>query len=234
MANGVRQTSSGVVESSSGVAQTVVSGVSVVDSFEDQNISEYGGDTGQFTTDNTRAQDGSWSLFLDEHQSSNPGISSTSGLDNYPSQGDTFKGWVYQVSASGTGGWSNLRYWVRWATQSETWDADGYVLDINGQDDNLDIIVRNNGSNSTVSSNSSFSDSWSNYEDSWIEWEVTWGTDNSIDCTVYDSGGTTIASVSGSDNTFTSQGGVGYILVCSGDSSNNDGNNWSDYYRITS
>lgn len=68
----------------------------IIDSFEDGGISEYTGRTGSFSTDQTRAVDGSTALYSTVNYGN---IYSTVGLDRYPSSGDTI--WWYTYMGSG-------------------------------------------------------------------------------------------------------------------------------------
>lgn len=167
----------------------------VVDDFEDGDLAEYGGDTGNFTVQTATVSNGSNALEVTS-ESGNllQGISSTSGLDRYPAQGETFACDVYITSDT-----NNVR--IYWGTQSEIQDPDGYFVMLQGSQDNIELGV---GGGSTLDSvNATFPTG------EWLTATITWGTDGSMSVDVTDASGTTLASVSGTDTTYTS-GGIGF------------------------
>jgi hypothetical protein len=114
--------------------QDVLSAIpdSVVDSFEDGNIGEYGGDTGAFSVISSDATDGQNALKLDNAttggRGSLDGISSTSGLDDYPERGDIFRcDWQPTQDIIG----SVNRLTIAFATQGESESSDCYAVAIN-------------------------------------------------------------------------------------------------------
>lgn len=70
------------------------SAVTVIDNFEDGDLSEYGGDTAEAGIQSTYTKDGLYGVEINQSGSSYQEIRSTSGLPYYPSQGDTFRVWL--------------------------------------------------------------------------------------------------------------------------------------------
>lgn len=166
----------------------------MVDSFEDGNISEYGGNTAQLNLTTAKSVDGSYSLV--HNGGSWGGISSTTGLARYPQPGDTIH-YNYQIGG-------NVGAMLMFATQAETGNPDGYRVGNNPNNGKLFIELRNGGTNTNLASSAT-----SLNINEWHEIVTDWGTDGTIAATWYDSTGTKIASISATDTTFTS-GGVGF------------------------
>jgi hypothetical protein len=180
--------------------QTVFSaGPKLVDDFEDQNISEYFGDTGDFqvtdgNVDNiTSPRNGSFMLreFI---SGGNSNIFSNFGLPNYPSRGDTFRVFVY--FESGTGFQSSAEtIKVFYGLQNS---SNHYRVVISPLGDFIQFQKNGNAEaqgNGTVDG------------DQWYELEVQWGDTHTIK--LRDLNGTVQASVSEFDTTYTS-GGIGF------------------------
>lgn len=218
MANGIRQTASGVVQTGEGVAQTVLSSVTIVDNHEDGSVSPYGGATASFADVDEanvtpNAQNGTFLGELTTSSGAYQGVSSTSGLNAYPAQGDTFRVWLY------TGNAKSVR--ARWATQSESSIPNMYYVQVNAANDDIHLYIYNSGHTSLASVSQTLA------ADTWYEVEVDWATDGTMSLTIYDSAGSKLNSLSATDTTFTS-GGVGYgINVGSGSATV-----YGDYYRI--
>ena len=115
---GVRQTVGGVVESAGGISQTVAAGIgTVLDSFEDGDISEWSDDTGGYdpvqSPSGAIAEDGDWTL-QQVDPGGYPGISVSSAgnaLGEGYSRGDVLRFYFYSPS-------SNTRYIFRWGTNT--------------------------------------------------------------------------------------------------------------------
>jgi len=132
MGTGSRETANGVVQTSSGVVQTTdaTGGVTIVDSFEDQNITEYSGDTGQASVVGSQTVspvDGSYSLEIQMGSSDTVySIQSTSGLNAYPSKADEFNAYVRASSIPSNllltfrfGDLTNGNYFSTWLEDAE-------------------------------------------------------------------------------------------------------------------
>lgn len=218
---GVRQTTSGVVQTSSGVGVTATE--LMVDSFEDDNISEYNGDTGSFTvvdesTKSFTAIDGTHIL---QAQSGGAEIYSTTGLDNYIPIGTEFH--FYTRSASGAervsllygyeDGSNNFRVRVDWN---------------NGA---FELLDENGGTFSTIIEDTNISPSTG----TWYRVEVVWddgslgNSNGDHSATLINSDtSTTVTTIGPSNNTnHSTADGIGWRFDGQG-----LGNSFADYLHI--
>lgn len=172
--------------------------VTLVDDFEDGDISEYQYDTGSFSVQNTVVKEGSLALRIDngtnQHISSFPG----DGLPYYPEAGDTFRWWG-RTSVSEH--WILLYFGSQKGTGGPDDRPDGYATFLNFA--NSEFILRKRESNT----NYKLASTPFNYSlDTWYDVEIQWGTDGTIVLRLLDSNGNELASVSATDTTFTSGG----------------------------
>lgn len=167
----------------------------VVEDFEDGDLSEYTFDRGSSGASVVSApvEGGSYAL---EYSGTSTEAISTSGLDAYPSAGDSFTYWV-----RGTGGadMTNFAY----GAQDHT---NRYFVRVNVAEDRLKLcryksaetdLVRKDVTGFTLS------------QDAWYRVDVDWGTDGTHTATLFDSSGSQLADVTMSDSTWTS-GGIGF------------------------
>jgi hypothetical protein len=175
-----------------GSSDSVTLDTLIVDNFEDNNLNEYTEtvNSGVFQTQSGVVDNGEYALEKSSTSSgSNPEIISTSGLDNYPEQGDT------------------IRYSVRFESSSVAFPGflfgvqDGsnyYYVDT---DSDSDIRIRkstSSGGSILASSTGSFG------AGTWHDVVIDWQTDGTITATI--NGNT---SVTATDTTFTT-GGIGF------------------------
>jgi hypothetical protein len=173
----------------------------ILDSFEDGDISEYTGDTGDWSV----AQDGD--SYHDGHRLEMGGsfgdsiIISTSGLDYYPSQGDTFGTWCKTPYQN-----SRHHMFLFGVQDSSNYYEVRYNTVVGGTNEIL-INKVEGGSSTTLASTTQVDPTFGKYENI----EVAWGTDGSIDVTIYNvgAGAADHATLSATDTTFTS-GGIGF------------------------
>lgn len=196
--------------------------ITLVDSAEDGDIAEYGGDTGGYSTQTSTVYDQSTAIEGTASSGGYNGISSTSGLPAYPAQGDVLSCRVYLDTANG---WAdNDRMGVMYGTGAETMPPDGYRIDLDAANDDMILAIWNsNGFTSLATANIDVSA----LTDAWIKLEVDWQSDGTMVFTVYDSSGSSVNSVSATDTTYSS-GGVGYIVDESG--SDSTPSVYFDYY----
>jgi hypothetical protein len=176
---------------------------SAYDDFEDNNISEYSGDTALFTTDTTPAYGGSYAL-----EAANKSGRTTDGIYQSGvtvSQGEILRYMQYVNTTAGSGdeactlfgvqnpGSSNQNY----AVCLEQFGTDRIALSKN--------VVDNDVSGTVLAS------STATYATGWYEVEVDWQTNNRIDVVLYNSAGTAVASTSVVDSSYTT-GGIGYTF----------------------
>jgi len=215
--------------------QDVLSAIpdSVVDNFEDElygsngTISDfYGGDTGKHSrvdesNVDVSAQGGS--KLVEVTVDGRNKISSTSGLNTYPSAGDNFRAFLRVETIDAQSG-------IQFFTQSETSDPDGYIALIEGNQNDIRIDKVSSGSLSILGqSGLSFSSSTeSSTGGSWFDLEVRTDTNGNIVAELFDLNGNSLGSVSVSDSAFTS-GGVGFIWNTGGGGSTTG---YADQYRL--
>jgi hypothetical protein len=168
----------------------------VVDDFEDGDVAEYEFDRGSSGASVVSSPTHSGSYALEYTGTSTEAIS-TSGLNAYPSAGDTFEYWV-----RGTGGadLTNFTYGVQD-------HANRYFVRVNVADDRFKLFKWEG--NSTPGPLDKQTSGFTLSQDAWYRVKVRWGTDGSHTVTLFDSAGSQLAQISGTDSTWTS-GGVGF------------------------
>lgn len=182
--------------------------VTIIDDFEDADLSEYS--SSSFTSTTTSSvYNGSNSLQVD-HDGTGANTTSTTGLNAYPSQGDTFEfytrlGHADHGLAFLFGVQNSSSYYRLYAPQG--WN-DVLVLHL---DDGTKLA------SSALTSTASI----------WYRCKVDWDTDGTIKATLYDDTDTQVAQVSATDTTYSS-GGVGWRW----NSTAGSGTVWGDYAYI--
>ena len=183
-----------------------------IDDFEDQDISEYG--TGNFAISsnaewNVRnfAHDGDYSLRADYEGPEDTFAEDLTGtgLDNTPSQGDVFNGWMYSELDDETGA-----TWMYIIFAADPDNDDYYRIGLKSteasSDDTFKIEKIDNGtvvkSDSTTFVGQGF--------DSWYQYEIDW-SDPTISADINDAGGSTFETVSIDDTDYTS-GDFGHAI----------------------
>lgn len=199
----------------------------VVDNFEDQDITEYGGDTGFYravdeSTVSAEARNGTALLECDMGAVDTPRrISSTADLNDYPVPGDKFRCWLRMGGDPN----NNQAVGFYFGTQGANGDPNGYRVDLK-QSSTPDYRIRklDNGGTNLATASQSYT------ADNWYEVKVDWQTDGTITATLYDDQGSQLNEITGSDSTFT-DGGVGFHA---NQSAGGSGITYEyDYYRIT-
>lgn len=177
----------------------------IIDSAEDGDINEYSGNTFQYEAVDSPSFHGDASVEADINSTSTiAGITSTSGLNAYPSQGDTFRCGIQHPSLD-----HDLH--VAWAAQSDGATADSYAIESAGRDDSFNILKWTSGSTSTLASTSV---DYSGHASEWLTIEVTWLSDGTIEAQLFDVDGNELTNggISATDTDFTS-GGWGYRII---------------------
>jgi Domain of unknown function (DUF2341) len=172
------------------------------DDFEDDNITEYSGETGKFDTHTTFNYTGSYGLeAFDPADQTNGGIRRTGSLT---SQGSTIRFFQYiDASAPPTGGADDepcTLFGVQGSGQNYAVCLDGYP---NDQISIAENVTRNDASG-TIHASTSVS-----YSTGWYEVEADWLTGGTINVTVYDSTGAVFATSTATDTSYSS-GGMGF------------------------
>lgn len=187
----------------------------IIDSFEDTDFSEYSNDTDNYSRDGTRSQDGSYSAYTETGVNSviANSIISTSGLSNYPSQGDVFHCWLYYDDSNGIPG-------VLFGVQ----DIDNLYFVRQSDNGGFSIFKRDAGSNTELAQEGA-----ANENGQWLEFEVDWQSDGTISFDVKDTNGNSVDAglpVTATDTTYTS-GGIGLGF---GQKAKNQSQCWFDAY----
>jgi hypothetical protein len=194
--------------------QTAWKATTIVDDFEDGDISEYGGDTGPFSVQGSVVKNGSRALEFTNNTNEN--IMTDTDNFSHPSQGDTFS--AYLRTTSGSEGARGMLFGVQSETSRSNLSAYMVQLVYNGA---FRIVKYYNG-NKTIMKKTT--PGWSS--DTWQKVVVDWGTDGTITATVYENDNQK-EQISTTDNTFSS-GGIGWY----GNRGNSSQSNYYDYYRI--
>ncbi|MBX9794190.1 MAG: DUF2341 domain-containing protein [Burkholderiaceae bacterium] len=172
------------------------------DDFEDNNISEYSGDTGLFQTDTTPVYGGTYALeALNKSGRTTDGIFRTSMT---VSQGQIIR-WMQYLDAAGTGDDACTLFGV----QSPGTSNNNYAICLEKFGVDRLVIARNIADND--SSGVVLASSTATFATGWYEVEVDWRTNNSIQAFVRTAAGAAVASASTTDATYTT-GGIGFTF----------------------
>lgn len=177
----------------------------IIEDFEDGDISEYSGDKGAFTVveDSSEAPEGNY--YLSSSGVNNAAISSTSGLESYPQQGETFSVYLKAMSTSDGSGQPG----VIWAAQGEYgWsNRNWYYLSLQVGGSGMSLYYSSGGTNQSVIASTGTSNLQS---DHWYRVKIFWGTDGTMECTLFDENENELGALSAKDNNYSS-GGFGWI-----------------------
>lgn len=173
------------------------------DDFEDNNISEYGGQTTLFSADAAFGYDGVYGVGNAGHTLGRANTGGIYRLDQTVSQGETFR-YLQYIDTSATSDETCTKF----AIQNTSIPNNNYAVcvELPGTD-HISLVrdvVDNEASAASLLASSSVS-----LSTGWYEMEVGWGTDDSFAVTMKDSGGSVVASMSASDSNYTS-GGYGF------------------------
>jgi len=185
----------------------------VIDDFEDNDLSEYAGATGNYQTQSSEVFNGSYAL-EDTDASSVSEIYSTSGLPRYPHAGDEFE---FRVKVTDSGDFWYFNF---------GWQDGDNNYDLRYEPDVPQIeLYEVSGGNFTQLGTSSVTQS----TDVWYRVEIDWGEGGTITCTLYDENDSEVAQISATNSTHT-EGGIGF----KGNNTNTSNTSiYYDYARIT-
>ncbi|MEZ4104349.1 MAG: DUF2341 domain-containing protein [Candidatus Paceibacterota bacterium] len=190
----------------SSTATTISSGSSVFnafDDFEDNNITEYSGDTSLFSASASLVFGGVYAL-----KPTNTSGKTTDGIfrfDKTVSQGEILRYMQYVDISAGSGDEACTLF----AMQSPGTTNQNYAVCLEqfGTDRvSISKDVSNSDTSGTVLASTSVS-----YTTGWYEVEVDWQTDDTIDVSLYNSSGSLVATSTASDSSYSS-GGFGYAF----------------------
>jgi hypothetical protein len=172
----------------------------VIDSFEDGDIAEYGGDTGAYTArdDSTIAVDGSWSL--EATTTAFTTITSESGLPTYPQQGDEWRVWMRVDDDGGSNSYAGHYF--------ATGNSDNYWARIRPDDNTFQLDLSGSG----MFTNSVTIDlgTWYEVRIRWDDGSTFGGQQGDVEATLFDASGTQLSQHLENDTAFT-DGGVGFF-----------------------
>lgn len=190
---GVRQTSSGVVQTSSGVAQTELE--TVIDGFNDGDLSEYTGDTNSFSLTTTPTVDGT-AYALEANAGTNEILSST--LAYTPQAGDIFEFWFRSPDGTGAGNNNNRAlFYFGW---NDT-NSDGYRWRWRFETGEFQCRRFDAGSGTLLADDTTVTYSGA----TWYRCLTEWGSDGSWTVTVDTGSGTSaLTTLTFSDSNYTS------------------------------
>ncbi|USN87822.1 MAG: DUF2341 domain-containing protein [Candidatus Nomurabacteria bacterium] len=173
------------------------------DDFEDNNISEYSGQTSLFGTGTSYNYDGTYGLDNLGNESGRANLGGIYRFDQTVSQGETFRYLQYIDTSAGSGD----EVCTMFGVQSPGSTNQNYAVCLEQFGiDRVSLVkdVVDNDSSGTILASSTIT-----YSTGWYEVEIDWGTDNNIFVSLYDSANTLVATTSVTDSTYTS-GGYGF------------------------
>jgi hypothetical protein len=192
----------GNIGTSSSASSTAV--FVAADDFEDNNITEYSGDTGLMTTSVDFSYGGSYGLDLGANQASrlSDGIAR---FDQTVSQGETIRYKQYVDTSAGPSDESCALFGVQSpVTGNQNY---GVCLELFGTD--RITLAKNIESTDSYGGVVDLASSTVTYVTGWYEVEVDWQTDDTMDVYLYNPSGTLVATTSATDSTYSS-GGYGF------------------------
>ena len=178
---------------------------SVVDNFEDGDLSEYDGDLDAFSVQDNVVFDGEFALEKTIEDGTRS-IGSTDGLDNYIEVGDLFEfrhNWSVDPTDNG------LQSWFAFGGDVTNGDPfeNSFYLQLQPRSDEVRIAKRQDDEFVTLASVSNTT--WP--IDSWTRVEGSWANDGTITMIYEDASGDEIASLTATDTDFQDNFGVGYF-----------------------
>lgn len=166
-----------------------------IESVEDGDLKEYGGDTGAFTTTTSVAADGSTAI-ESSGKIGNYLIASTTGLSTYPERGDNISARLRAGQQAGT---MSFGFGMQ---DTKGWDAaSGYLVLLNPTG-SADLYRLDSGSLTQLASIGDFS--FDTFE--WYRVDVAWRSGGAIAVSVYNETGAEVASNEVTDETYDSGG----------------------------
>ena len=172
------------------------------DDFEDDNISEYSGQTTLFDVDITFAYDGTYGLDNGAAETARAGAGGIFRLDQTVSQGETFRFVQYINTTAGSGDETCMKFGV----QSPGTANDNYAVCLEQYGVDRISLARDVIDNDT--SGIIMASSTVTYATGWYEVEVKWAVGGNFLVSLYNDAGSLVTSFSTTNNTYTS-GGIG-------------------------
>jgi Domain of unknown function (DUF2341) len=172
------------------------------DDFEDNDISEYSGQTALFSTGASFAHDGGYGLDNNGDESGRASLGGIYRTDQGISQGETIRYWQYVDTSAGSGDETCTKFGVQSGSPNSN-----YAVCIEQFGTDRLSLVRNAVENDT--SGTILASSTVSYVTGWYEIEVDWEADDDIIVSLYNAAGTLVTTISDNDTTYSS-GGLGF------------------------
>jgi hypothetical protein len=166
----------------------------IIDNFEDGDLSEYGPDTGSYSVVSSPVFLGSNALGA--LATGRDVVASTSGLDNYPSPGDTIRVHVYPENLD----YSQFLWGLSSVTGENGLNCYGVRL-VSGP--SIEIRKWNNGNEGGIGSAAT---TLPNGNQAWYSLVINWNSDGTITVDHRVPGGSTLATAQASDTDYTGSG----------------------------
>lgn len=167
----------------------------LIDGFEDEDLSEYFGATDRASISSNQVLDGSYSLAKSTGGLGGYLISSTSGLNYYPKQGDTIYLHFYAGDRSDTVyfdfGYQDSENFYRASMRNDQYGPRVFKVQ-NGSGENIVPV-----GDSSMPTNQ------------WVQMRINWGDNGTIRYRVINESGTVIYDKTGTDKSF-ANGGIGF------------------------
>lgn len=208
---GLNVSGSGITVSGRGVdAGAVTTGPVVLEDFESGDLTEYNGDTGQFSVQTGTVYEGTYAL----NGSGNNRYSILNPNIDF-SQGETIEFRNYRDD-------KDWRMGIHFGVQDPTQipPNDSYTLMTGAP--GFDLYKGANNSGTKLAETSITKE-----VGAWGRWEIDWRTNGDMVCTVEDSGGGQLAQITGNDTTWTT-GNIGWFVY---DGSGGNIQYYFDYLR---
>ncbi|AGM11363.1 hypothetical protein M199_gp033 [Halogranum tailed virus 1] len=218
------------VQTASGVKAVSNSIIQMLDSFEDGDISEYGGQTGSFTVttgaNGVSPPVGNYMLYSPETA---PRTSIISRTDIGPSRGDHFGCYAYWQGDNNNDFWGGIAFANGSVGDNSNFSGNTirHAGNTGSNRNELQIKEWDNGSETEIAVTSI---DWGTWNNQWLFLDVTWANDDTITCDLRDGGpdGSIIVTVQGVINPDDPNGGMGFRQ----DHENNPYNTYFDGYQI--
>jgi Domain of unknown function (DUF2341) len=188
--------------SSSSIDDTFIA----ADDFEDDDIAEYSGQTGLFNVGTALAYDGTYGLDNAGQTTSRANLGGIFRLDQTVSQGETFRFSQY-VDTTGT----SDEVCTKFGVQSPGTANDNYAVCVELAGTDRIVLVKDAVENDSSGGATTLDTANSTFTTGWYVFGVAWGTDDTINVTMYNSGGGVVDTLSATDSSYTS-GGIGFTF----------------------
>jgi hypothetical protein len=191
---------------------------SVIDGFEDNDLSEYTGSTDKANIVTSPVKDGQYALEMIDNGTTSYEIQSFNGLNEYPDTGDTFEVWLRGDQSN-----PGIKYGVQ---DDGSVRSKGYGVQIYPVEDEISLFKRSTSGNFVELSNSTANIA----NNEWYRVSVDWSANGTMSASVYNETGQKIGQTNGKDDSY-NDGGIAFVL---GQNIDGDTPSYFDSATITS